>query len=224
VQGTWGDQLAQRVGLPVTIVDSGKPFKLPPDASATPVSPVVAAGLACSDTRRFLNLNPTEVRAQVHHRLRVAELTTVSLLLAAVLAVGAGLLSLQMARQRRVSSTIDRLLADIEPRAKLVKEQVQAIQLVTSVLDDRRRLATTLSSVFRTTPAAVALEAVTFERAKRELVLRGNASSNQAVLEYLAQLEQLEEIGEVRLKYSTRRATSTGERTDFEVLLRQSGV
>ncbi|MDP3702824.1 MAG: pilus assembly protein PilM, partial [Candidatus Omnitrophota bacterium] len=154
VQGAWGDSLAQLVSLPITVVDSGQPFKPPVAAPATPISPVVAAGLACSDTRRFLNLNPTEMRAQVHHRHRVAELTTVSLLLAAVLAVGAGLLSLQMARHRRVSSTIDRLLADIAPRAKHVKEQVRTIQLVTSVLEDRRQLAATLSNVFRSTPGS----------------------------------------------------------------------
>ena len=89
------------------------------------------------------------------------------------------------------------------------------------MLDDRRRLAGTLSSIFQTTPATVALEAVTFERPKQELVLRGNAATNQAVLEYLKQLERVEGIADVRLKYSTRRTTSTGERTDFEVLLRQ---
>jgi hypothetical protein len=217
----WEDQLAQRVGLPVTVVNSAQPFTPRSLALSTPVSPVVVGGLACSDMRTLLNLNPPEIRTQVHHRRQVSELTTVSLLLAAVLALGAGLLSLQMARHRRVSSTIDRLLADIEPRAKQIKEQVQTIQLVTSVLEDRRQLASTLSGVFRATPASVALEAVSFERPKREIVLRGNAASNQSVLDYLGQLERLEEIGEVRLKYSTRRTTSAGERTDFEVLLRQ---
>ena len=220
--GPWDDELAQRIGLPVVVVDSAQPFKHGLTSLSAPVSPVVAAGLACSDARNLLNLNPPEIRVQVHHHQQVSELTTVSLLLAAVLALGAGLLSLQMARQRRVSATINRLLADVEPRAKQIKEQVQAIQLVSSVLEDRRQLASILSSVFHSTPPTVALEAVSFERPKQEFVLRGNAASNQAVLDYLAQLEHLEGIGEVRLKYSTRRTTTTGGRTDFEVLLRQA--
>lgn len=219
--GPWEDQLTQRIGLPVTVVDSARPFPKTSGASDAPLSPVVVGGLACSELSTLLNLSPPEIRSQAHHRQRVSELTLVSLLLCAVLAVGAGLLSLQMARQRRVSSTIERLLADIEPRTKQIKERLQAIQLVSSVLDDRRRLAGMLSSIFRTTPATVALEAVTFERPKQELVLRGNAATNQAVLEYLKQLERVEGIADVRLKYSTRRTTSAGERTDFEVLLRQ---
>ncbi|MBI4004209.1 MAG: pilus assembly protein PilM [Candidatus Omnitrophica bacterium] len=221
VSGPWDEQLTQRIGLPVTVVDAVRPFPTVSGAAGAGLSPVVAGGLACSHPSTLLNLSPPEIRTQVHHRRRVSELTVVSLLLSAVLAVGAGLLSLQMARQRRVSSTIDRLLADIEPRTKQIKERVQAIQLVSSVLDDRRQLAATLSSVFRTTPASVALEAVTFERPKQEFVLRGSAATNQAVLEYLKQLERVEGVTDVRLKYSTRRTTSTGERTDFEVLLRQ---
>lgn len=221
VSGPWEDQLTQRIGLPVTVVDSARPFPSVSAASIAALSPVVVGGLACSDSSTLLNLSPPEIRTQVHHRQRVSELTLVGLLLSAVLAVSAGLLSLQMARQRRVSSMIDRLLADIEPRTKQIKERVQAVQLVSSVLDDRRQLAATLSSVFRMTPASVALEAVTFERPKQEFVLRGNAATNQAVLEYLKQLERVEGVADVRLKYSTRRTTSTGERTDFEVLLRQ---
>jgi len=221
VSGPWEDQLTQRIGLPVTVVDAARPFPAVQAASIAALSPVVVGGLACSEPSTLLNLSPPEIRTQVHHRQRVSELTLVSLLLSAVLAVGAGLLSLQMARQRRVSSTIDRLLADIEPRTKQIKERVQAIQLVSSVLDDRRQLAATLSSVFRTTPASVALEAVTFERPKQEFVLRGSAATNQAVLEYLKGLERVEGIADVRLKYSTRRTTPTGERTDFEVSLRQ---
>jgi Tfp pilus assembly protein PilN len=219
--GPWAEQLAQRVGLPVSLVDSARPFPSVAAASEASLSLVVVGGLACSEPSALLNLSPPDIRTQVHHRRQVSELTLVSLLLSAVLAVGAGLLSLQMARQRRVSSTIERLLTDVEPRAKQVKERVQTLQLVSSVLDDRRRLAATLASVFRTTPATVALEAVTFERPKQEFVLRGNAATNQAVLEYLKQLERVEGIADVRLKYSTRRTTSAGERTDFEVSLRQ---
>src|SRR3989338_2604505 len=102
--GPWEEQLTQRIGLPLTVVDSARPFPKTAGASGAPLSPGGVAGLACSEPSTLLNLSPPEIRSQVHHRQRVSELTLVSLLLAAVLAVGAGLLSLQMARQRRGAS------------------------------------------------------------------------------------------------------------------------
>jgi Tfp pilus assembly protein PilN len=95
------------------------------------------------------------------------------------------------------------------------------VQLVLFVLEDRRRLAEILSSVFRSTPQGIALEVVSFDRAKQEMSLRGAATSTQEVLEYIQQLEHLDGVESASLKYSTQRSTQAGERTDFEIVLAQ---
>jgi Tfp pilus assembly protein PilN len=95
--------------------------------------------------------------------------------------------------------------------------------LVSSLFEDRRRLASALTEIFRTLPPGVTLDSLAFERARSELVLRGSADSTQTVLQIVGQLERLDGVAGVELKYTTRRAGPSGERTDFELLVRQKG-
>jgi len=217
----WAEQLAQRLGLPATAIESKRPLEGWVGPMTTPVSPVVVGGLACSSTDRLLNLNPPEVRQQVHHRVQVRELSMVSVLAVGVLVLGAGALALQGFRERRMADRLEQALMQIEPAARAVQEKTRSAQLVTELLDKRRRFAAALSGVMGATPADVTLESLTFEGPRRELVLRGTAGSTQTVLDYIAQLEQLEGIGAVQLKYATRRSGLAGERADFELIMSQ---
>ena len=217
--GQWAEQLGQRLALPASAIEGREPFTEWTSPAAAPISPVVIGGAACSESRDLLNLNPPELRVQVRHRQQVRDLVTMSVLFMAVLALGAGVLALQISRQQRMAKQVDRVLEDIEPTAQHLQETARTTRLVTTLMERRRRLAATLAGVFRTTPPAVALEAVTHEGARGELVLRGSAASTQEVLGYIASLESLEGIRGVHLKYSTRRTTPTGERTDFELVL-----
>jgi len=220
----WKDQLAPRLSLPVVAIESQQTLKGVTPALSTPISPIVVVGLACSDSAGLLNLSPPEVRVQVRHRRQIRELVVVSLLLMGVLALGSSLLSLQLRRQQGMATELDHALNDMAPAAKRVQEQTRFAQLVHSVLADRRRVALTLGGVFRETPSTVTLESLTFEHTKHEVVVRGSAASNQDVLGYIKQLEQLKEVSGVDLRYSTRHTTPTGERTDFELVLHQHGA
>ena len=208
--GAWKDPVSQRVGLPWTA------------PMATPVSSVVVGGLACGDLQGVLNLAPPEVQEAGHHRSQVQELLTMGVLLVGVLALGSGLLLVQTFRQKQVAQQLDRAVVSIEPTARQVQETAHLAQLAGSMLEHRRQLATILSGVFRETPVEVTLEALTFERARKEVVLRGSAASTQAVLDYIKQLERLDGISRAQLRYSTRRATPIGDRTDFELFLSHS--
>ena len=217
----WREQLAQRLGLPALVVESKQPLKGWVGPMATPASPVVIGGLACSGMEGLLNLNPPDVRTHVAHRRKVHELVTVSALLLGVLALGAGLLAMQAVRERRLAVRLERALTQVEPAAKLAQAKTRSTQLVGFVLEGRRRLAANLVGVFDSTPADMTLETLTFERARREVVVRGNAASNQTVLDYIARLEHLDGVTNVQLKYSTRRSGAAGERTDFELAFHQ---
>ena len=48
--------------------------------------------------------------------------------------------------------------------------------------------------------------------------------SEKLDLDYLKQLERLDGIIDAQLKYTTRRSTPTGDRVDFELMLRQKGT
>jgi len=170
----------------------------------------------------MLDLSPAEVRSDVRHREQVRQLATVGVLLAAVLLAGSGWLSLRLARHQRLAARLTQALAQAEPAAAVVRERLRTAALVESLMEDRWRLLAALSGIFQQTPPSVALDAVTVERSRASIVLRGDADSTQAVLEYIKQLEGLEGVRGVELKYSTRRTTPSGERTAFELLLHQA--
>lgn len=216
----WREELTQRLGLPVVAIDARQPFKYWKATPASPMSPVVVGGLALSDAQTLLNLNPPEIRLLLRDRQQTRELVTASGLLLGAVAMGAVLLGVEVVRQQHYSRHLDQVLMEVGPTAKQLQEQSRFSRLVTTTLGSRRQLATTLSRVLQLTPEAITLEALTFERARRELILRGNAPSTQAVLDYLKQLESIEGIAGAELKYSTRRMTAAGERTDFELVLR----
>jgi hypothetical protein len=164
------------------------------------------------------------VRVHAHHHRQVRELATVGALLAGVLLLGSSVLGVQLIRHQRVWVQLDRTLRQIESSARQVQTKNRLAHLVESLFEDRRRLAAALSGVFRLTSASIALEALTFERARQELVLRGSADSTQTVLDYVKQLETLKDIRAVELKYTRRRSTTAGDRTDFELVLRHQGA
>ena len=79
----------------------------------------------------------------------------------------------------------------------------------------------------RPAPAATAADAApkpgyyaVLKTARGEVELRGNADSTQAILEYAKELEQIEDVALVELKRSSRRTGPSGDRADFELLVR----
>ena len=191
---------------------------------ARPASSVVVGGIACLDRRHLVNLNPPELILQARHRQQVRELALVGILWFFVLGMGGGLAALQVWRQQRIASQIEQAIAQVEPMAHQVQAKQRVVRLVSSVLSQRRQLATVLAGVFRVTPASVALEGLTIERDTRRLMLRGHAASTQQVLAYLEQLEQLEGVVDVRLKHSIRRSTPAGQRMDFELVVQSDAA
>ena len=208
----WSEVLGTRMGLPAEAVE--------PPAAAAAGSVVVVSGLAGSETADLLNLGPPELRAHVRHRQQVRELVAVGLLIVAALALGAGLLAVQDLREQRRAATVDSVLVDVEPQAKRVREKIRMTQMTGAMLSHRRQLATVLSGVLRATPPAVTLEGLAFERGRGQMELRGSADSTQTILDYAKALEQVEDIAAVELKRSSRRVGPSGDRADFELLLR----
>jgi type II secretory pathway component PulL len=217
----WREPLSQRAGISVHIVESSGPAIGTASAPEAPMSPVVVTGLAVSERAKLLDLTPHDVRVHVRHREQVRDLATIGVLLAGVFLLGSGALAVQLVRHQRASARLDQTLRRIEPSARQLQTKTRLAHVVESLFEDRRRLATSLSGVFRLTASSVTLEALTFERARQELILRGSANSTQAVLGYVKQLEALSDVRDVELRYTRRRSTAGGDRTDFELVLHQ---
>ena len=220
----WREQLAPRLNLPVHVVDGAQPLGRGPFPLGAPVSPVVVGGLASSAQATLLNLSPTEVRQQTRHRQQVRELARLGALAAAAFVLAGVWLGVHVVRQQRLAGRLAQVLVQAEPEAKRIQEQLRATELVGAVLEDRGRLLALLAQVFQQTSDAITLEGLALERGRRELVLRGDASSTQAVLEYIRALQGLSGVEEVALQYTAQRPGRAGERTEFELVMRQAAA
>ena len=174
-----------------------------------------------SEPRGLINLNPPELSLHARHRRQVHELLAVGGLFLMALTLGTVWVALRLSRSQQAIQQLDRVLAQLEPQAEQFQAQLRISQVARLALDERQQLTTLLSGTFQTTPETILLEAVTFDQQKHELSLRGYAKTTQDVLEYITQLERLDGVANVRMKYSTRRQGSSGERTDFEIMLNQ---
>ncbi len=222
--GRWRDQLAQRLGLPVTVMDGAQPLGRGPLALAAPVSPVVVGGLACADEQQLLNLSPVEARQQLRHRRQVRVVARLSGLAAAAFVLAGAWLGVHVAREARLADQLAEALAQAEPEAKRIQEQHRSVEFIEAVLAERGRLLELLAGVFQRTPGAIALDGVALERARHELVIRGAADSTQTVLGYIAALKALPGVAGVELRYTTQRSSAAEERTAFELVMRQAAA
>ncbi len=218
----WAESIERRFGLPVAHVPAIQGVFLRPLIGAVPVSPVVVCGTACADAGQLLNLTPPEVVVQARQRQRLRDAVLIGSLALGALSLGAGLVALQVAQQRQLAAHFDEVIDTLEPVTRQVRAEQSAVELVSGVVWQRHQLASLLAGILRLTPTPVALEALTFEQSKRQLLLRGRAPSTEQVLAYLKVLEQLDGVSEVRLQHSTRRSTPSGERADFELVVQQS--
>ena len=214
----WREPLSQRLGLPVLAADVNRGLA-PWSGMPGPWSPVVIGGLACGDLGRVLTLTPPELKQQVHGRRQVEHLTTIGLLLGAVLVLAAGLLWMQVYRYQQFGAQIDAAVAELAPRAKTVQDKRRLAGVIGGVLQHRHRLAGMLGGIVSSMPDSMSMDILSFDRARPEFVLRGMAPSTQLVLDYIAKLKAVPSVKDVHLKYTRQRVLPEGERTEFELVL-----
>ena len=214
----WSALLGQRLGKAVLVGPSLPPF---PSAPATSeASPVMELGLAISEAEWVVNLMPAEARHALGYRRRMKQLSLTGILAMAALLLGAVLLSAMVHRQARAVELLTASLKRVESVTKETEHQERAIGTVRRVLESRRRTGLMLAGLFQATPAEIIFESVLFEQPRGELVARGSAATTRQVLDYLHALEQSGRWDRVDLRYSARRNTASGQRTDFEIVLR----
>jgi len=221
---SWKEQLQKRFSLPVEIIAPAKPLGISAMTAGLPVSISAVGGAAVASPASLLSLNPPEMAVFAHQKQQSADFVTSAVLAVAVVVLGIGLVWMRVNRQERLVAQLTRSIEKIEPTTKKLKKQQQANRQILGLLRQRAQLADLLEGVFASLPDSMELEALTFEEDRDQMTLRGRSTSTQEVLTLLEQLKRLNRVEDVQLKHSTRRSTASGERTDFELIIRQGRI
>lgn len=220
----WRGAIEPRIGRPVAVRVGYGPIKLPPAAAAhAEASPtaslVVAMGLAFADEAGVVNLVPSEVRDAQGQRRRWRELVLTAALVATAFVCGTGLLFNLVHRKARDTQQASHLMQQLEAMTGRTEQQLHDVRLIERILTSRRQLAEVLAALMQATPPAVLFETVTFERARRELVVRGSAPTTRDVLDYLRVLKDDSHWQQAQLRYSARRGSHAEALTAFEIAI-----
>lgn len=214
----WRPLLAQRLNIPVVVVQPSGRIALPTEASKD-ASPAVLLGLAMAEPEWLVNLVPSQVRQTRSSRRRIRELVITGSLLFCALLAGAGLLQQSVGRKARFVEQLLGAVKQLERATSKTEHRARNVQLVKQITEARHATATMLAELFRLTPQDVWFDTVLFERSRDELIVRGNAPTTRQVLDYIRTLEQSPHWRRVELRFSARRNSPSGPRTDFEIVL-----
>ncbi len=215
----WQELLTTRLGKPVLARSASGDLRLPESAVNTAGFPAVVIGLAMAERQWLVNLLPREVREAHRHRRRIRELTLTGSLLLATCLLGAGLLSVHVNRRQRTAQETLNTLKSHEATTRQLERKERVVHLIERLQASRRLTAAMFGELIRLTPPEVLFENLAFERSRGELVVRGSAQTTRQVLDYIHLLDRSNLWEHVELRYSSRRVTSAGDRTDFEIVL-----
>ena len=164
-----------------------------------------------------INLLPAEVR---EHRAQQTTqrtwLVTAGCFLA-VLGALAGLMQVDLRAHRRMNAELASALRDVTPRAQGLAHQTQRVQQAATLLAQRGTLLTLLEELYQATPETVRLTQFLAEP-EGEVRVRGHAPSLKEILDYVTALEETPHLRDMQLRYSTERATRTGQQVEFEII------
>ncbi|HBH97780.1 MAG TPA: hypothetical protein DDX89_08390 [Candidatus Omnitrophica bacterium] len=218
----WRGTIESRVSLPVVVRQGEGPMKRPEILSAQthatlPTSLAVVMGLAFADCRTAVNLLPPDVREAHRQRRRLRELMVTAALFATALLCGTGVLMNLVHRTTHQTRHLTEVMHQLEALTGRTAQQLDDVRVIERLLTGRRQLAEALAALIQATPPEVLFETVTFERARRELVVRGSAPTTRDVLDYLRVLKDDPHWRQVELRYSARRGSSAEALTAFEI-------
>ncbi len=221
---SWRAHIFERLGIAASVVQTLNPYN--PKAHKQldhEVSLAVTAGLANCDLRQAISLSPKEIKEQVKHRKESQDIVMIGSMTAVAFILGIAILGFRVNTRQQYANQIDQAIELLMPQAKEVRSKQKQSKFIREVVEQRYQLTNVVGTIFQSTPAAVSLEAVDYQRKRGRIALRGHASTTQEVLSYISYLEELELLEDIRLKYSTQRRTAKGNLIDFELTITPVG-
>ncbi len=107
-------------------------------------------------------------------------------------------------------------LSELKPQAQLIQNKLIKIQMLKAQISSQNLILDAISDLVKVAPAACTLNMLSINEAG-VLVVRGQAENLQDVLDFVLELEKLQNFKNSHLNYSSRRKIKNKEIIDFEI-------
>lgn len=164
-----------------------------------------------------IDLIPEEIKLKKALQIRAKELFKTGILVLSILVVLFFILLSKIYFKTLYLKNLDKKYQALSLEAKEVENSFSRLSLVKNYLSKRGYSLEVLAQLYDILPKEIELSNIRFEEAGK-FSLRGSALSMSVVFSLVDNLEKSNYFKEVKTRYTTKRKTSTGDVTDFEIV------
>ncbi|MDD5246092.1 MAG: PilN domain-containing protein [Candidatus Omnitrophica bacterium] len=165
-----------------------------------------------------LNLIPREAKRNASQAVYFKSRFKITLLLAGLIAVWGVAILKNLDNKTKYLEQLKVQLSRVSKEARPLEKKERMLKAMALRPQDKFNTLDVLNGVYRSIPADVVLTYLVYDESQ-QLSLRGNAGQLNDVFKFVQQLEGATVLKgfSVKVRYATKRATSSGETVDFEI-------
>jgi len=169
-----------------------------------------------SNRSRAINLLDDKLLQQRSRRQWRRKLILLGSLVMANIVMFGLILFVVISHKRAYLEELKSRLADIKPQARALQDKIERIRIVSVQHRSQLLVLDALTDLVRSMPQGCSLHMLTINE-QGAVVIRGQATTLQDVLDFVVQVEKSPYFGRSNLNYSSRRKVKDQEIVDFEI-------
>lgn len=173
-------------------------------------------GLALKSEDIKIDLLPREMAENKELDVFKKALTKTLILFGCVALVFFGVLTQKLFYRAGFLRMLNSRIKTMEPEVTKAKRMKGDLKIIKNEIRKKPLAIDILSEIYKITPPGITFSLVDYE-SNKSLVLRGSASTLDGVVKFIKILEDSQYLENVKLKYTTKRKRSGGEKIDFEI-------
>ncbi len=163
-----------------------------------------------------IDLTPKELKESRLKKVKRKDLIRLSILFSLALFLIFSFVSLRLFVKRQYLLALDRKIRSIESEAIEAEKMIKKINAVQLQIKQKGSAVFCLSELYKIIPDNITLVSLSYDESK--MVLQGSSRDMSYVLNFITTLERTQAFYNVELKFATKRSSSEGEFTDFQII------
>lgn len=211
--------LREEANVSIELVSQGEKIELAENAESAlnEASFIGLIGLSLEAGEVRINLLPEKMKEDKEFLSFKNAVRKTLILLGSVILVFAGVITQKIVDKSMLLRALNLRIKSMAPRVVKAKKMREDLKIIKGEIRKKPLAIDVLSEIYKITPRDINFNLLDYESGK-SMVLRGNASSLESVVKYIAVLEDSRYFENAKLKYTTKRSRKAAQKTDFEIV------